>query len=118
MPHCTGCRAFGHVREDRARTYANIIGTSPTADDSHENNMDAGEVETAATITKDGSPQRGPSGKPECCGSSPTELEVTDEEMTEDQNAVQKQEIDDDHGSDLSGNSAVLTKRPRAVTTL
>ncbi|KAH8037744.1 hypothetical protein HPB51_017244 [Rhipicephalus microplus] len=84
-PLCTGCCAFGHFREDCARTYASVIGTSPVVDDSHENISDADEAETVVPITEDRSPQRGPSGQPECYGSSLTEAEVTDEETTEHQ---------------------------------
>ncbi|KAH7940402.1 hypothetical protein HPB51_028730 [Rhipicephalus microplus] len=63
-PRCTGCRAFGHIREDCARTYASVIGASATVDDSHENSMDADEAGTVAPMAEDCSPQRGLSGQP------------------------------------------------------
>ncbi|KAL3187465.1 hypothetical protein MRX96_024976 [Rhipicephalus microplus] len=87
-------------------------------DDSHENIIDADEAETVAPITKDGYPQRGPSGQPECSGSSPTEPEVTDEETTEEQNAVEQHECGDPRGCDLSEDSVAPTKRPRTDATL
>ncbi|KAH8009412.1 hypothetical protein HPB51_016691 [Rhipicephalus microplus] len=117
-PRCTGCRAFGHVREGCARTYASVIGASPTRNDSHENIIDADEAETTAPMAKDCSPQRGPSGQPERSESSLTEPEVTNEETIEDQNAVEQQECGDYRGCDLSKDSVAPTKRPRTDTTL
>lgn len=68
-----------------------------------------------APMAEDCSPQRGPSGQPERSESSLTEPEVTDEETTEDQDAVEQQECGHRHGCDLSKDSAALTPRTDAT---
>ncbi|KAL3194612.1 hypothetical protein MRX96_046029 [Rhipicephalus microplus] len=69
-------------------------------------------------MTEDCSLQRGPSGQPECSESSLTELEIIDEETTEDQNTVEQQTCGDRCGCDLSKDSAALTERQKMDATL
>ncbi|KAL3201218.1 hypothetical protein MRX96_012707 [Rhipicephalus microplus] len=64
-------------------------------------------------MAEDGSPQRGPSGQPECSEIWLTEPEVTDEETIEDQNKVEQQECGNRRCCDLSKNSTTPTKHPK-----
>ncbi|KAL1454702.1 hypothetical protein MTO96_043705, partial [Rhipicephalus appendiculatus] len=52
-PCCSGYRAFGHVRDDCARTHASVIAASPAVKDSHENLIDADEAESTTSTKGD-----------------------------------------------------------------
>ncbi|KAH7968724.1 hypothetical protein HPB52_010842 [Rhipicephalus sanguineus] len=89
--------------EDCARTYASVIGASPSVEDSHEHIRDADEAESTAP-TKDEVSHRDPGGQMECAGKSAGEPEAA-EKMTQDMVEEQKR-------CDLAEDSETQAKRP------